>query len=117
MFSRLKASYSLSYRTGESASLMTEEFAFQQSARDSRAVECHETALAARAGLMDRLCDHLLASARFTLNQHSAVGWRNCIYLVEDSLEFRTGSNQTCNGHSFIPHQFVYLLPVVHLFL
>jgi hypothetical protein len=73
---------------------MAEEFALQQSARNRRAVEGHETVLAARAGLMNRLCDHLLAGARFALNQDGGVHRRNHVYLVEQSPEFRTGPNQ-----------------------
>jgi hypothetical protein len=74
---------------------MAEEFAFQQSARDRRAIEGHEPVLAARARLMNRLCDHLLAGTRFASNQDGGIYWRNHVYLVEQCPEFRARSNQT----------------------
>jgi hypothetical protein len=52
---RLKATHGLRHRARECASLMAEEFAFQQCGWNRSAVERNEAVLAARAGLMNRL--------------------------------------------------------------
>ena len=65
---RLKASQILSHSPGEGAAFVAEEFAFQQSGGNGRAVEGHETVLAAGAGLMNRVCDHFLTGTRFPLD-------------------------------------------------
>ena len=57
---------------GESALHMAEELAFDQLRGDRRAVEGHEGAMRARAAVVQRARHHLLASARFALQEHGA---------------------------------------------
>jgi hypothetical protein len=82
---------------------MTEEFTFQQRTRNRRAVEGYETILAARAGLMNGLCDHFFSGSGFALHQDGGVYRRNHVDLVKHSPEFRTGSNQIESSHRFTP--------------
>ena len=69
----LEAAAALLDRAGEGALLVAEELALEQLARQRGAVELDERALAARALLVDRARDELLAGAGLALDQHGAV--------------------------------------------
>jgi hypothetical protein len=60
-------------RAGEGAALVPEQFRLDQFARDRRHVERDERRAAARAQLVDRLRDQLLAGSRFARDQHGQV--------------------------------------------
>src|SRR5262249_41368896 len=63
----------LVHGAGEGSFFVTEELAFQQSARNRSAVECHKAVLAARSGLVNRPRDDFFARARFPLKQYCRV--------------------------------------------
>ena len=62
---------------GESALLVSEQFAFEQAGGQRRRVHSDERALATRTEVVDRARDQLLAGSRFAEDQHRAVGWRD----------------------------------------
>src|SRR5580658_6501678 len=90
----LKSPLGLCARARESASFVTEQFALEQRGRNRRAVEGHETLVAARAGLMNGSRDHFFSSACFALNQDSGVYRCNSFHVCEYRPEFGTGPDQ-----------------------
>ncbi len=74
-------------RAGEGALLVAEELALDQLARQRRAVHRHERPLAARAAVVDRARDELLAGAGLAEDQHRAVGGRDQRQLIEQLRE------------------------------
>jgi hypothetical protein len=65
----LKPAGRLIHRARESSSFVTEELAFEQTARDRGAVEGHEAILAPRTRLVNRPRHDFLAGASLALNQ------------------------------------------------
>src|SRR5215469_7943516 len=92
--SSLKAAHPLSDRSSESTSLMSEKLAFQEISRDSRTIDRHKTALAARAGIMNCACDYFLAGAGLASNQDRTVHGCDNSNILKHCVECRTGSDQ-----------------------
>ena len=61
-------------RAGERALLVAEQLGLEQVGRDGAAVDDDERPARARAGLVDRLAQHVLAGAGLALDQHGGVG-------------------------------------------
>jgi hypothetical protein len=61
------------YRAGERAALVTEQVGLHELRRSRRAIEHHERPARARAELMDRLGEHLLAGAGLAFDHHRNV--------------------------------------------
>ena len=74
---RLEAAGAIVDRAGERAAHVAEQFAFQQAFAQRAAVDAHERAAAARAGLMDRLGDQFLAGAGLAQQQHRGIRARH----------------------------------------
>ena len=88
---QLEAADLLRDRPGEGALLVAEQLALQQVERDGRAVELDEGAPAARAELVDRPRDQLLAGARLAQEQHRGIGRRHALDLLERPLQGPAG--------------------------
>jgi hypothetical protein len=63
--------------SGKSASLVAEQLAFHQFARDRPAIDSDERPEPALGPCMQQARHHLFACARFTLNQYGAIGGGN----------------------------------------
>src|SRR5260370_6724548 len=70
---QLEAAYALRNRAGESAALVSEQFAFQQSGRNGRAVELDESIGLACAQVVDRARDQFLAGAGFSIDEDRGI--------------------------------------------
>jgi hypothetical protein len=90
----LKSSRRLSDSAGESASLVTEELALEQGARNCCTIECYKPIRTARAGFVNCLSDDFFAGPCLTSDQDGAIHWRNHVYLIENGPELRAGSDQ-----------------------
>jgi hypothetical protein len=66
---------------------MTEQFAFLQIHWNRRAVQLDKWASAALTGVVNSMCDELLACTGFPLDDDSRVGGRNLLHLVENTLQ------------------------------
>jgi hypothetical protein len=87
---------------GESSFFVTEELALQQSTRNGRTVERYKAVPAPRARLVNRTGNHFLAGASFSLNEDGGVHRRDQIDVIEQSAEFRAGSNQIQRSHRYV---------------
>src|SRR5258705_3937703 len=85
--SHFEASDLLRDRTGEGALLMTEQLAFQKIQRNGRAIKLYKWATEALTGVVNGMCDELLACTGFPLDEDSRVGWRNLLHLVENRFQ------------------------------
>src|SRR5690606_14789546 len=72
-FSDLEAPLASRDRAGERALLVTEQLAFQQLGRNGAAIDRDERPLPARARIVNRTRDQLLARARLAENQHARI--------------------------------------------
>src|ERR1700730_5660287 len=68
---QLETANPLRYGSGERSFLVAKELAFQQIQWNGSTIQSYERTSAPRADVVDRVCDELLASAGFTLDQHS----------------------------------------------
>src|SRR5690606_11853812 len=71
---KLEAADAVAQRAGERALHVAEELALEEIARDRGAVHADQRPLAARARVVDRARDQLLAGARLARDQHGGVG-------------------------------------------
>src|SRR5206468_2002108 len=74
LVSHFKTADFLSNGACERALLVTKKLAFQQIKWNSSAIQLDEWASAARADVVNRARDQLLAGACFTLNKHGGTG-------------------------------------------
>ena len=89
----LEAPAALLGRAGERALLVPEELALDQFARERGAVDLDERPLAARAAVVDRARDELLAGAGLAEHEHRALGRRDERELIEQPREARRPSH------------------------
>src|SRR5580700_10568794 len=82
---------------------MSEQLALQQRGRNRRAVNCYEPLLPARAGIVNRPCNHFLTRTRFTSDQHGAIRWCYCCHVFKNSREAVAGSNEFRKCHRSSP--------------
>ena len=73
---------------------MSEELAFDQLTADRRAVHGHEGAILARAPLVERLRDQLLARPAVTAHEHAQIGLRDLLDHLKDLAHGGTRANQ-----------------------
>src|SRR6266852_7864664 len=87
---QLEAANLLRYGSGERALLVAKELAFQQIQWNGSAIQPYEKTSDARADVVDRMGDELLAGTCFTLDQHSRAGRRDAFDLFEHRFQRRT---------------------------
>src|SRR5260370_520361 len=85
--SHFKAPDVLRNRTGKRTPLMTEQFAFQKIQRNGSAIKLYKSAAATLTGVVNGMCDELLACTGFPLDEDSRVCGRNLLDLVENRFE------------------------------
>ena len=90
----LKSTDGLCDRAGKCASLVAEEFAFEQPGGNRGAVHRHEPLVPARAGIVNRPRNHFLAGPRFAEQQHRAVHGRDHGDRLGDFSERHAVTNQ-----------------------
>jgi len=83
---------------------MSEEFALQQSTRNSCTVSGPRNGSYSEGWPHESLVQSLLTGTRFALDQDGGVHRRNHLYVLEQSPEFVTGPNQI-QSHDFSPCQ------------
>ncbi len=83
---------------GERAALMAEELAFEEVARDRRAVQRHERAAPARRVHVDGACDQLLAGAALALDEDGRVAVGEAADGLEDLLHRHAGADERDAG-------------------
>src|SRR5713226_1861027 len=66
---------------------MTEQFAFQKIQRNGSAIKLYKSAAATLTGVVNGMCDELLACTGFPLDEDSRVGLSNLLHLVENRFE------------------------------
>ena len=71
---------------GEGSFFVSEELAFEQRARNRRAVDFHERTISPGRKAVDHACDDVFASAALALNQDGNVGARYFIHAVPKRL-------------------------------
>ena len=81
-------------RAGERALLVAEDLALEQRLRNRRAVDRDERKRRARAELVDRLRDQLLAGARLAGDQHRRAGRRRLLDHLVDLPHLRAVADQ-----------------------
>ncbi len=77
----------LCYRSREGTLLVTEQFAFQQVKRNSRAIQLDERTSAPRACFVNGMGDQLLACAGLALNQNGGCQWAQHIRLAQARIQ------------------------------
>ena len=95
-FGLAKQAFAIGVGTGKGPFHGTEQLALDQLARQRRAVDLDDSALAARAEGMDEVGDYFLARAALTGNEHGDVAGRNALDSADDlahhdALEHRRG--------------------------
>ena len=85
---------------------MSEEFAFKEGIWNSTAVNGDEREMGAIAFGMDRLCDQLLPSARFSNEQDRRVALRNLWNEVKDFLHGRRLADNIIEASDFVQASF-----------
>jgi hypothetical protein len=80
--SQFEAADSLRDRAGKSASFMAKEFTLEQVEGNGGTIQLDQSVAAAGAGIVDRASDEFLASACFSLDEHSRVRRRNPLGLL-----------------------------------
>src|SRR5580693_8000645 len=68
---------------------MAKELTFEQVEGNGRTVQFDQRVAAAGAGIMDRVSDEFLASAGFSLDEHSGVRRRNPLGLLQHDSQSR----------------------------
>jgi hypothetical protein len=86
----LEAAGTIGNRPGEGALGMAEQLGFRQRFGDCRGVERDEPLVGARAVVVNRPGDELLARAGLTVNQHRAVEGGHQLQCLEDLAHRRT---------------------------
>ena len=85
---KFEAAHALGDRTGESAALVTEQFAFEQTSRNRRAVELDESVrVASRTQIMHSARDQFLSGAGLPVNQDRGVGRCHDFDLLKDGAQ------------------------------
>src|SRR5690606_1537308 len=96
---QLEAADAVAMRAGERALHVPEELAFEQLARDRRAVHLDQRTVRARAAGVNRVRDELLADSRFALDQHARVRLRDGLEAREHLLERRALADDAPQVH------------------
>src|ERR1700678_2537610 len=91
--SPLKPSNTARDRAGEGATLMSEQFAFQQTGRNSGAVHLHKGAIRSVAALVNGFSNQFLACSCFPVDQDRGVGRRYDPHHSEDASESRASTD------------------------
>src|SRR5207249_7643936 len=87
----------LRVRVGERALLVAEELALEQRLRDGGAVERDQRAVGARAPVVDRLGDQLLAGAALTGDEDRGAELRDGFDRLEDLLHLRRAADDVAD--------------------
>src|SRR5690349_9182817 len=96
---------------------MTEEFCFQQLARESRAVQIDESLFRARAVFVQPASKHAFAGAGFAENEHWTLRRQNLLRLFFQRAYRCTRANKGIDCLSHLPRLTGQLLVMVALFL
>jgi len=104
--SPLKPSNTARDRAGEGATLMSEQFAFEQTGRNSGAVHLHKGAIRSVAALVNGFSNQFLACSCFPVDQDRGVGRRNDPHHSEDASESRASTD---NGRHSADAEFVVI--------
>src|ERR1700691_592312 len=91
--SPLKPSNTARDRAGEGATLMSEQFAFEQTGRNSGAVHLHKGAIRSVAAGVNGSCDQFLASSCCPVNHHRGGGRRYDPHHSENASETRASTD------------------------
>ena len=91
---QLKASDGRVQRAGIGAALMAEQLAFQEPARNRRAVERHEWFVPPRALIVDGSGNEFFARSRLALDQNSRVGGSHHTDGVQGPTHSEAGADQ-----------------------
>src|SRR5688572_20348511 len=112
---QLEAPFAAVGRAGERALLVPEDLALEQRLRNRRAVDRHERLLGARAQLVDRLGDELLAGARLAPDQHRRRRRGGLLDDLVDLAHARTAADHVAEAAVLaqLPAQDLYLAPRV----
>ncbi len=95
----LEAANALRDGSRESTSFVSEQLAFQQTGRNRRTVEFDEGFRAAWAQVMNCARDQFLACARFSVDEHRRVCWRDGFHVLQNFAQRRTVSDDLCEIH------------------
>ena len=87
---QLETSNLLRDGSGECAFLVAKKLTFQQIQRNGSAIQSHERASAARAEVVNRVCDQFLAGACFSLDKNRGISRRDPFNLFEHRFQSRT---------------------------
>ena len=90
---QLKAADALRDGAGEGASLMSEEFAFQQSGWDGRAVQFHEGTGMPRAQVMQRARNQFFSRPGLAIDQDRGIGGSNGFDLPQERAQRSTSAD------------------------
>ena len=85
-------------RSGESASTMAEELAFEERLGKRTAVLRNEATLLAGAGVVDRTGDEILAGSRLARDEQRGIGGGDFLDHVEDPQHGRALADQLIEG-------------------
>ena len=88
-----KTSDFLGESAGEGTSLMAEKLGFKKAAGDGGAIDLDESALAARAEIVNGACDELLAGAGFTGDENGGASGSDELDLGKGTLERQALTN------------------------
>src|SRR5580704_12858286 len=83
----LEPSNTARHRPRVSATLVTEQFALQQTGGNGSAVYLHKWAVRSLASLVNGFCNQFLAGTGFAFDQHRCVGGSDGLYHSKNALE------------------------------
>ncbi len=101
---------------GENSLDGAEQQALQQGIRNGSTVEPYKKFLTAGAGVVDALCQHLLAGPGLPIDQHGAVGLGRLLRLAHQPFHDRAGIKKILEGvasavhHALVPAFSLHLL-------
>src|ERR1700720_4019027 len=88
-------------RSGKGSAFVPEKLTFEKTGRHRRTVHFDEIPAAARAELVNRARDNLLARPGFAGDQDGGVGWRHGLDFREDGAEAPTAPHDRLQERSF----------------
>src|ERR1700722_4955495 len=87
--------------SGKGSAFVPEELTFEKTGRHRRTVHFDQIPVAARAELVNRARDALLARPGFAGNQDRGAGWRHGLDFREDGAEAATAPHDRLQERSF----------------